>query len=441
MSRASQLLAVALLLPLLFAARGVAQEEPEPTPPPADSQESEPAEESESEPSDVEPPAEEPPGEEPPDEEPQTEDAEPTDDDAGEEEPSEEPAPPELTPEERAKIEEARRKREERQAKREARKAAEEAKARERKAKEASKEERQEGKVLAKAYAALDREELKNALQGFRAYIDLAGKDAFAGYMGVARTQLALGEPASAIESALEAAKLTEVGAQKAEALIFAGDASLMARPRDEETLQPLPGTELYETTAVRFFLQALTADPQDNSEAIERLEQWFPTPQDERTERLYARYLEMHPAGALHHAKRLAGAYEALLTGRAGAHVAVTGGISPPVKVSGRRPPYPMRAGGKARRLVADLLIEADGTVSRAKVLNGPSPKHDRRASETLRSWVFEPARLPNGEPVPVHYVVVANAVAPSPSEDEEIEEEETTAEEEAEAEEADEG
>ena len=276
MSRASQLLAVALLLPLLFAARGVAQEEPEPTPPPADSQESEPAEESESEPSDVEPPAEEPPGEEPPDEEPQTEDAEPTDDDAGEEEPSEEPAPPELTPEEQAKIEEARRKREERQAKREARKAAEEAKARERKAKEASKEERQEGKVLAKAYAALDREELKNALQGFRAYIDLAGKDAFAGYMGVARTQLALGEPASAIESALEAAKLTEVGAQKAEALIFAGDASLMARPRDEETLQPLPGTELYETTAVRFFLQALTADPQDNSEAIERARFWL---------------------------------------------------------------------------------------------------------------------------------------------------------------------
>lgn len=403
--------ALATLSTLLLVGSAPAQEEGSPPP--------EPPEEAS---------AEQAPDEEEPDEKEPGETAE----SLGEQEPTEEPAPgeepdpeqpaeeqeeaqePELTPEERAAIEEARRKREERQAKREAKEVAEKAKAAEKAAKEEAKHREQLAKILDKGFEAIDRGELKNALQAFQTYTELAGKDPFPGYMGLARTQLAMGEPARAIERALEAAKLAVDASDEAEALVFAGDASLAARPRDEISLQPLPGTELYETTALRFYLRALAADPEDGSEALTRLEKRFPTPPDESTERLYDRYLEMDPTGPALHAKRLAAAYEALISGRATSHVAVTGGITPPVKISGPRPPYPLRDGGKARRLVAGLHIDADGTVSRVKVLNGTDAKLDRKASEVLGTWTFEPARLPGGVAVPVHYAVAVNAVEP---------------------------
>jgi TonB family protein len=319
-----------------------------------------------------------------------------------------------LTPEEQAKIEEARRKREERQAKRAAKKAAEDAKAAEQRAKQEAKQDEHLTRVLAKGYEALERQDHKGALAAFGSYVELAGADRFPGLIGLARTRLAMGEPAEAVARALEAAKATSEASGQAEALVLAGDASFAARPRDPATLEPLPGTELYETTALRFYARALAADPEDRAGARARLEERFPTPADETTERLYSRYREADPTGAVQHAKRLAAAYEALLSGGTETHVAVAGGITVPVKLSGLRPPYPPRADGRARRLLAALFIEPDGTVSRARLLNGADAKLDRAAVEVLETWRFEPARLPSGEPLPVHYVVAVNAVEP---------------------------
>lgn len=339
-------------------------------------------------------------------------------DSEADQEPDAETAEPQLTPEEQAKIEQARRKREMRKAKREAKRAEEAEKAAEKAAKQEAQHQEHLARLLEKGDAALEAGEYKNALQIFQNHLELERGRSFAARMGLARTQLALGNAAEAVEQALKAAKVAKLDSDGAAALIFAGQATLDSRPRDEATFRPLPGTEIYETTALRFYLRAIVADPDGAEEARQRLADAFPTPQDETIDRLYKRYLELAPGGPILHAKRLAAAYEALISGAASTHVVVAGGITAPVKVSGKRPPYPQEESGKnlRRRLVAGLLVEADGSVSKVEVLNGIDPALDARAGETFMTWTFEPARLPNGEPVPVHHVVAVNAILVSP-------------------------
>ena len=379
---------------------------------------------------DENPPAE--PVEETPAEETRTEELteseeSPPGDESSTEEPGESaeqaapPQEPQLTPEEQAKIEASRLKREARAAKSDAKKAKQTAKEAAKVSKEKGASERSLAKILDNGYAALAAEEYKNALQAFQNHVDEARAGSFLGHMGLARTRLAMGAAAEAVDQALQALKVAEEDGDKSEALVFAGEATLVARPRDETTGDYLPGTEMFVTNALRFYLRAIAADPEGAEEAREHLESVYPTPENEKSARLHQRYLETAPNAPAQHAGRLAAAYEALIFGSATQHVIVAGGITPPVKTFGPRPPYPQEGseegGGEIRRrLLAELFIDDDGNVSRARVLNGINRKLDLRAAETFGAWTFEPARLPNGKAVPVHWVVAANAVVEMP-------------------------
>jgi tetratricopeptide (TPR) repeat protein len=385
--------AVALaLLSLTLAVSGgrlAAQEEAPPAEPPAEPSDSAPSEETASD----EPP---PSGES--DTSETADEAAP----AGEESAGQQPAPAE-----EVGTEESRRRREERQARREAKKEREKLKVEDKLARAEGDYEQRLAGLLEKGYAALDAQEYKKALQAFEARLALEDGTDFAARMGLAWTLSAMGDPVGAIDSALRAARQAERDDQRSEALVFAGDLSLRSIPHDESTRAPLPGGELYVTTAHRYYVQAVRADPEGADEARQRLEEIYPTPPDERTERLYARFVELAPNGAIEHARYLAAAYEALISGSSSVPVAVAGGISAPVKDRGPRPPYPRPpAGDPPRRILASLIIEPDGTVSQARILNGVDERHDQPAVDTFRSWTFEPARLPDGTPVPVHYL-----------------------------------
>lgn len=319
----------------------------------------------------------------------------------------------ELSPEEQAKLEELKRKREAIAAKRAEKKARQAEKQEQKRLAEEAKHAERLDVVLAKGYEALQAGKLEAARQAFEKHMELHGGDSYGGHLGLARVELARDNQAAAIEQALKAAKATSEGAEKAEALTFAAETTLAARPRAEASGAPLPGTELFLNNALRYYMQALIADPEGASEARDALEEAFPTPEDERTERFYDRFLESSEAAPQQYAKRLAATYEALLSGRVQGPLAVAGGITPPEKISGTRPPYPQNpeAASVRRRLVIGLTVEADGTVANARVLNGIDPKLDRGAETAMREWTFEPAQLPNGTPVEVYYVLVTNA------------------------------
>ncbi len=354
---------------------------------------------------------ESPPSEETAPQEPPTEEA------PSEEEPSDDQQEPrELTPEE-AKREEARIKREERAAKRQAKKDREAEKAEDKVSKGEANYEDQLNKLLSKGYAALEAGRFKNALQAFNTRLGLENDIDFEARMGRARTLFAMDRQVEAIEEALKASRDAEESSDSSDALVFAGDLALRSVPRDEVTNAPLPGSELYVTTAWRYYIQALQADPQGAEEARSRLDEIFPTPPDERTERLYGRYLDLVEGGYLQHARYLAAAYEALITGGSTEPVAVAGGITAPTKSWGKRPTYPRpKDEPPPKRLVASFIVETDGTVSDVRILNGVSRRLNQDARKVWMEWTFEPARLPDGTPVPVHYLAGASPIITEP-------------------------
>ncbi|MDX1643447.1 MAG: energy transducer TonB [Thermoanaerobaculia bacterium] len=365
----------------------------------------------------------EPPAEAQPSEEEVDEAAEPRDEQTKpvlqeDEEPSAEPGPGEsgaetLSPEEQERRDELKRKREEREAKRRAKKAKQEAKRQKRRLAERTKHEERLAEVLAKGYEALEAGDLDQARGAFENYRELDRGQSFRGEMGLAKTALAGQSSATAVQHALKAAKATSEPAEAAEALSFAAQATLAARPRNETTGEPLPGTEAFLHNALRYQMQALAADPEGAPEARRALEEAFPSSEDERTERFYERFLESSESAPREHARRLAVTYEALLSGRIDGPLVVAGGIRPPEKISGPRPPYPHEPSDASirQRLVASFVIAPDGTVSDVRVLNGIDRRRDRMAEAVFADWVFEPARLPNGTPVPVHWVMAVNA------------------------------
>lgn len=85
-----------------------------------------------------------------------------------------------------------------------------------------------------------------------------------------------------------------------------------------------------------------------------------------------------------------------------------VEGDVQKPIRIGGPVPVYPEIA--KEERIegvvVARLLIEKDGTVSEAKVVESLGEAFDAGAVEALRQWTFEPATL-HDEPVRVHFHV----------------------------------
>lgn len=94
-----------------------------------------------------------------------------------------------------------------------------------------------------------------------------------------------------------------------------------------------------------------------------------------------------------------------------AGPVYAVEGDVQKPLRTGGPLPAYP-DFGKKERiegKVVARVLIEKDGTISEAEILESLRDDFDAHALESLRQWTFEPATL-DGEPVRVHYNLTVN-------------------------------
>ncbi len=123
--------------------------------------------------------------------------------------------------------------------------------------------------------------------------------------------------------------------------------------------------------------------------------------------ERLLARYLEQDPVRADAHRLRVGDAYRALLGDHVepGQPLAVVGPITPPVRLTGGPVPVTPRAGRPGRpRLGVAFVVEADGSVSAVELL--ARVPAEAAALAVLEQWHFEPARLPDGRAVPVHWV-----------------------------------
>jgi TonB family protein len=87
-----------------------------------------------------------------------------------------------------------------------------------------------------------------------------------------------------------------------------------------------------------------------------------------------------------------------------------VGGSIKPPVKVRHVAPEYPAdaQAAGIQGVVIIEARIEADGTVSRTRILRS-IPALDDAAQEAVSQWQFRPTLL-NGQPSPVVMTVTVN-------------------------------
>ena len=87
-----------------------------------------------------------------------------------------------------------------------------------------------------------------------------------------------------------------------------------------------------------------------------------------------------------------------------------VGGTIKPPTKVRHVSPPYPeeAKAQGIQGVVILEARIEADGTVSRTRILRS-IPALDDAAEEAVSQWQFTPTLL-NGQPSPVVMTVTVN-------------------------------
>jgi TonB family protein len=88
----------------------------------------------------------------------------------------------------------------------------------------------------------------------------------------------------------------------------------------------------------------------------------------------------------------------------RLGAFPMNTPGLVAAVVKEHVRPIYTAEASraGVQGEVEMDIVIAVDGTVARARVLNGLDPGLDTEALKAAKKWLFEPATL-NGQPVPV--------------------------------------
>lgn len=100
---------------------------------------------------------------------------------------------------------------------------------------------------------------------------------------------------------------------------------------------------------------------------------------------------------------------------------IPVSGDVFPPKLVSKVQPGYPdaARLAQRVGRVAIKAVIETDGSVTCAKVLQAPSPSFGlvREAIATVRQWRFEPATL-YGVPVRVYFTIVVDfSVRPEPT------------------------
>lgn len=313
-----------------------------------------------------------------------------------------------LTPEEeeiRRKAAEKAAKREERREKRAAKEAEEAAKRAEKRAREAMKRDERVDELIALGHASIETGKYKDAQGQFDKARELNGGRSFEAEMGVAQLELARGNYAQSVQFAQRAAAATLDAKKKAEALTFAGKATLAARPmREDDPTEPQPGSEIFVDSAVRFYIRAVEVSPFGAEEAYALLEERFPGDAGgSRADRLLTQYLDSVDNAEVLQGQRVAAAYEALLSGpKEGSPVAVVGPISPPKRLTGERPQLPDRQGAPAkRRLAVGFVVQPDGSVARVEILDTISPGAKKQAQRTLMDWTFEPARLPDGRPV----------------------------------------
>jgi TonB family protein len=88
-----------------------------------------------------------------------------------------------------------------------------------------------------------------------------------------------------------------------------------------------------------------------------------------------------------------------------------VEGGITHPEKIAGIAPVYTeaARKAGSQGVVIVESIIDAEGCVRRAKVLQGLPDGLSEAALETMRLWVFSPARYQE-KPVAVYYSLSVN-------------------------------
>lgn len=90
-----------------------------------------------------------------------------------------------------------------------------------------------------------------------------------------------------------------------------------------------------------------------------------------------------------------------------------VGGNIREPVKVKDVAPVYP-RDALRARlqgNVIIEAVIDAEGNVANAKVLNSAAPSLDAAALDAVKQWKFAPTMI-NGVPVPIVMVVTVRFV-----------------------------
>jgi outer membrane biosynthesis protein TonB len=320
----------------------------------------------------------------------------------------------ELTP----KQLEAKRKAAERAAKRKARREKRAAKKEAEEIKQAEKEARQEANRGEKAveqielgYAAIEAQKYNGAVGHFNKARELDRASRFEAELGLAHTEFALGNYAQAVQLAQVAVKVATEPGERAEALTFAGNATLAARPVIEgDPTRPQPGTQMFADTALRFYIRAIEQAPIEATEARTELDNRFPgADPSPRAKRLLDWYLTNIQGAQQQYGRLVATTYETLLAGQASGTqpLAVVRALVPPKRVAGRRPRYPAspESGGGARAIVG-LVIEADGTVSRVQVLNSTDLALNQVVVEAMMLWTWEPALLPGGEAARVFWL-----------------------------------
>ena len=89
---------------------------------------------------------------------------------------------------------------------------------------------------------------------------------------------------------------------------------------------------------------------------------------------------------------------------------VRIGGNIKPPTKVRHVSPEYPAdaQAAGIQGVVIIEARIEADGTVSKTRILRS-IPALDDAAEEAVSQWQFTPTWL-NGQPTPIVMTVTVN-------------------------------
>jgi TonB family protein len=86
--------------------------------------------------------------------------------------------------------------------------------------------------------------------------------------------------------------------------------------------------------------------------------------------------------------------------------------GITPPKAIRMQNPSYPEKARGKhaSGSVIISAVVEPDGKIDQPRVVQRVDPDLDIAALDITRTWLFEPAKTPDGTRVPVRVAFSLN-------------------------------